>query len=111
MRHGGHFIGREGPCSCAPPRGTVIGCWVRSGLPYKAVRMRCHEASPCSHQPPGVTRQSSGLRHTPSARHSAMVSSSGGAHPLFTSNQAWALRIAPSADVATTPSWPLIGGS
>lgn len=56
--------------------------------------MSHHEARPCSHHPSGATRHSSGQRQTPSASHSASVSSAGGAHPLLTSNQARALRMA-----------------
>src|SRR5207245_11739066 len=65
-----------------------------------APRTSHHEASPCSHQASAATRQSSGQRHTPSAIHSARVSGSGGAQPLFTSNHAWAARIASSAVIA-----------
>ena len=50
-----------------------------------------HDARPCSHQPPGVTRQSSGERHIPSAAQSASVSASGGAQPSLRSNQSCAL--------------------
>ena len=49
-----------------------------------ASRISHHEASPCSHQASGATRQSSGHRHTPSAIHSSSVVGSGGAQPLFT---------------------------
>ena len=66
-----------------------------------AARMSAQDASPCSHQPSGTTRHSSGHRHTPSAAHSATVSSSGGAHPLLVSNQRCALRTAVSASTAT----------
>ena len=58
--------------------------------------MSAHEASPCSHHAAQSTRHSSGQRQTPSACQSARVASSGGAQPLFTSNQAWALRMASS---------------
>jgi hypothetical protein len=64
--------------------------------------MSHHEARPCSHQPSGATRQSSGQRQTPSSTHSASVSSSGGAQPLFASNQAWALAMA-SCALSCTP--------
>ena len=56
----------------------------RDQLPSGEARERStshHDARPCSHQPPGVTRHSSGERHMPSATQSASVSASGGAQP------------------------------
>src|ERR1700730_7056748 len=60
--------------------------------------MSHHDASPCRQHSSGATRHSSGQRHTPSDSHSMSVSSVGGAHPLLTSNHAWALRTPSTAE-------------
>jgi len=51
--------------------------------------------------PSGATAHSSGERRTPSHSHSVSVSSPGGARPLFTSKQAWALRMTSPRVVVT----------
>jgi hypothetical protein len=71
----------------------------------RSCRISHQEAKPCSHQPSGSTRHSSGHLQTPSLSHSASSSSSGGAQPLFTSNHSWAFLMACAALTVTPPGW------
>lgn len=61
-------------------------------------------ARPWAHQPSWAATQSSGQRLNPSATQSAIVSGSGGAQPLWRSNQAWAIRTAAIWSAVSGPS-------
>ncbi len=80
------------------------GAQARRSDSARAARIRYHDANPCSHHSSGATRHSSGQRQTPSATHSARVSSSGGAHPVLTSNHSWARATASAVGVVTPRS-------